>query len=423
MELISTSNILQPTSYQTEHYPFITAQTMNVIKQLEYHIARREREQLIAVLDSLSLAEMDQPRLDKLQAYLLKFALTVNNDEALALIIDLYEQKIPLNYPTTVLTCLALNSCLSPLEIKTIYARFPQREGFDYFQDLVNMEEDDRAVLLAHKLIPLLPPLTHKEWSILVRLATPEIEDEEETTACTFSGDTKSTSTHLLRFFRAQLAQHTHAPPPTWLRSGPQPIIKDFGPFCTAYQAVESMLQDVENECVALTKPNKEIDIQELRETIIRHCSTTCLTVAQLTSTEFDPYDDKVLFQEFGPLNSVYSSVPETETDHICVKYGGCRMLLCTEYETRDDIGQHIDPFLDFDRYPDEYGWFRGACDKCDLIIDRPHYAVRVPLNHGGWSGCYCSWKCVEEDNPPCHPDLIQIIKDKLIVFGIRERD
>lgn len=406
---------------------------MNVIKQLEYHIARREREQLIATLDTLPLSEMDQARLDKLQAYLLKFALTVNNDEALALIIDLYEQKIPLHYPTTVLTCLALNSCLTSTEIKTIYARFPQREAFDYFQDLVNVEEDDRAVLLAHKLISLLPSLTHNEWSILIRLATPEIEDDEEPTI--FSTNKKHPDgTHLLRFFRTQAAQLTHAPPPTWLRSGPKPIIKDEGPFCTAYQAVECMLQDVEAECVALTKPNKEIDIQELRETIIRHCSTTCLTIAQLTSTEPDPYDDKVFFQEFGPLNSVYTfkegaapevytSEPETDAKHICVKYGGCRMLLCTEYETRDDIGQEVDPFLDFDLYPDEYGWFRGTCDRCDLIIDRPHYAVRAPLNHGGWSGCYCSWKCVEDDNPTCHPELIQIIKDKLTVFGIRERD
>ena len=41
--------------------------------------------------------------------------------------------------------------------------------------------------------------------------------------------------------------------------------------------------------------------------------------------------------------------------------------------------------------------WFVGYCEMCNLGIRRRWHAVRSPNNTGGWTGCYCSWKCVRD--------------------------
>lgn len=42
--------------------------------------------------------------------------------------------------------------------------------------------------------------------------------------------------------------------------------------------------------------------------------------------------------------------------------------------------------------------WFAGSCDKCWLRISSARYAVRKPVEAGGWRGQYCSWDCVRQD-------------------------
>lgn len=52
------------------------------------------------------------------------------------------------------------------------------------------------------------------------------------------------------------------------------------------------------------------------------------------------------------------------------------------------------------DRFtPSEQGtWFTGSCDWCWTRIQSPRYAVRKPIESGGWRGQYCSWDCVRLD-------------------------
>lgn len=40
--------------------------------------------------------------------------------------------------------------------------------------------------------------------------------------------------------------------------------------------------------------------------------------------------------------------------------------------------------------------WFPGACLNCEKSIEDKEDAKRMPRIQGGWSGSYCSWKCVE---------------------------
>lgn len=52
----------------------------------------------------------------------------------------------------------------------------------------------------------------------------------------------------------------------------------------------------------------------------------------------------------------------------------------------------------DYNNFNYNNDWFTGQCKYCSLLIEKRYYAVRKPLIHGYWIGCYCSWKCVVSD-------------------------
>jgi len=99
--------------------------------------------------------------------------------------------------------------------------------------------------------------------------------------------------------------------------------------------------------------------------------------------------DDMTSF--FGPSNpfplSMYDPIQE-------------RMLLCNVYDA-DEEGE-------------DYDWFGGACEVCGMRIKHRHYALRMPELSGGWSGCYCSWKCVTSRANDEEGVLLVKIKDEL---------
>lgn len=87
----------------------------------------------------------------------------------------------------------------------------------------------------------------------------------------------------------------------------------------------------------------------------------------------------------FGPSNR--------SVDKNCIsnpgKDGPCRMLecLCLEIDTEA-------PELVVLKE-----WFYGKCDNFDCskrIRDRSH-AVRIPMEDGGWQGCFCSFSCMDK--------------------------
>lgn len=86
-------------------------------------------------------------------------------------------------------------------------------------------------------------------------------------------------------------------------------------------------------------------------------------------------------FRVWGPIN-------RSPTD-CCSSPGGkgpCRMLYCCCNEESVDT-----------EYRDYVDWFTGECDKCEREITNKSYALRIPLVGGGWSGCFCSKKCMED--------------------------
>ena len=122
---------------------------------------------------------------------------------------------------------------------------------------------------------------------------------------------------------------------------------------------------------------------------------------------------DQVLFRIFGPANPLVDqdlTLPGRSN-----KYGGCRMFLCDVFDYDDEFDYMMD-------------WFTGVCQQCHLRIRHRWYAVRMPGSHGGWTGCYCNWKCVREDvyegdEPDLLTDeLVSIFEANINNIGIQDR-
>lgn len=127
---------------------------------------------------------------------------------------------------------------------------------------------------------------------------------------------------------------------------------------------------------------------------------------------------DKRLFRILGPCNPQLDA--DLDLDHVCYRFGGCRMFTCVEFEHWDDF----DPDIELGE-PD---WFTGNCDWCTLKIPNRYYAVRRPLSRGGWQGCYCSITCLKEEvdetysNDILGTELVKIVELQLNSYGIQDR-
>lgn len=103
--------------------------------------------------------------------------------------------------------------------------------------------------------------------------------------------------------------------------------------------------------------------------------------------------ENEILLQILGPANPIVNG-DFTQVNHVCFKYGGCRMLFCNCYEL-DTVTNDEDTGSDTPYYPNIPQWFKGKCQKCRRVITKRCYAVRRPLPQGGWRGTFCSWNCI----------------------------
>jgi hypothetical protein len=87
-------------------------------------------------------------------------------------------------------------------------------------------------------------------------------------------------------------------------------------------------------------------------------------------------------------------------------------MFLCRDFDHDDDNDVYLD-------------WFNGHCRVCLRRIRRRWHAVRKPLPYGGWSGCYCSIKCIMDDDNEEQPQvyiLASYFEKLLLADGIQDR-
>jgi len=126
--------------------------------------------------------------------------------------------------------------------------------------------------------------------------------------------------------------------------------------------------------------------------------------------------DDTLLFRLYGPSNPLIGEWSDSDASS--------RMFQSLVIFNGDDDNLDNQP-LD---------WFGGYCEFCLRKIRRRWHAVRQPNESGGWTGCYCSWKCVSDgmatpetfdglsDNSVVTKSLIKLFNDQLHTYGIQDR-
>ena len=125
---------------------------------------------------------------------------------------------------------------------------------------------------------------------------------------------------------------------------------------------------------------------------------TDCINIVSFLNAEKQYVDDPDMLE--GPSNSIIYEKINTVTNekeitvHECLgapesrKFKGCRMLTCTCINEDIEDESDVLPFQ----------WFKGKCDRCKNKILKVCYAFRLPLDAGGWVGCFCSSACALND-------------------------
>lgn len=157
-------------------------------------------------------------------------------------------------------------------------------------------------------------------------------------------------------------------------------------------------LSDKYIKTLSVTKQNKKTSNFDVSKAINIFMATKALANSP------DGVRSNLRNRLWGPMNAI----PNTNCYYNKNSLGPCRMLQC---DCREDEGET---------------WFSGMCMVCGIKIRNKSYAVRYPLEQGGWFGCFCSFKCIE-DNPPKNVSedealRIKLTKETLSDDGIFDR-
>lgn len=264
---------------------------------------------------------------------------------------------------------------VTPELVSFVTSCFPQKTQVDFLVGLINLHNDH----LAEKVAPKLPvnKITSKTWVILKDI----VEEDDE-------------AVFLKKFVKENAIKR-----PYWVKKFkevPLPEVPDTLP--TPHEALQLLSDHF----------GKFVTEGDARETFISQYSlSTVIEKIQLLSEvkELELVNDIPLFREYGPVNTLFSLVKHT-SDHPCSRNGGCRMFLCNEFEEEEDENEISD-------------WFTGTCEECSASISHFWYALRMPLKHGGWKGCFCSFRCLLEKGDPV---IIEKLKEQIETICIRDQ-
>jgi len=391
----------------------------SIIQSILAKIANGDTIGITYDLARLPLGGLPNNQSEKLLTYFLNQSVKSNNTSAVRAVISEFDLKRIHIDPLPAIVNIFLNPLLTREVLLFATACFPEKLPVDYFADLVNMRNDDEALKVACILNTVLPELAGEDWNLLYRM-TDDTEDEEY-------------RNQMLRaFFQTKSAETGNfAQKPEWVREYPVLPLQDIPhDIPSVKDAVDLLLSDFKRKKVSIrSSDNNQLDIDsgnEVRDTLISQygISTIREKIMMLgVRWKNSQFDDTALFREFGPVNTQYTFHPDNNHTSICYKYGGCRMFLCTEFESIDQDGEDID-IMSIEEHLGISDWFRKSCDKCLKRIANRHYAIRQPLCQGGWRGCYCSFSCMEQDINDDRQVSIMTgrIKEQLDVIGIRDR-
>lgn len=386
---------------------------LTLIQSICTHIAEGNIEGVGELLPRLALSRLGPEPAQKLLCVLLSVAADANRVRIVRLLIGYFDIQRP-GDPLPVLTQLLALTYITSQQLGMVLACFPEKSPVDYYIDLMNLHNETTALQIIPVLQSFYPHVSPDDWLFLLKQTDPD-EDSDET------------EHPLLRAFFSDQVRKTgrSSKCPSWVRQLPDvPIPVIDLPLPTVDAAVTLLLEKMNKDLVA-TADGESVDLTQLqlvRSTLIhQYClSTVTEKLAMLRDHIPVPeYDDSVHFREYGPVNTQHTVQSEPHNlEHQCGKYGGCRMLLCTEFELADE------DLLAMEEHQVESDWWKGECDGCNKSVAR-HHALRMPLFGGGWRGCYCSLECLKKPvdvNDLSTGMMIGRMMEQLECFGIRDR-
>jgi len=369
-----------------------------------------------SLLDFLS--NLDKDKFDIAIHKLINRCYYGNNIDSAIKIVDFCEQSRIEIDPLPTITGFFLNSLFNVELLKWVTSLFA-KEPTGYYLDIINSRNDEDALIIAERLLLIFDNITEEEWVQLTQL-TENFDNEEYEEYENFE---------LRNFLLAQ--SNNYAIYPTWLIKEEYPPLIDNSALAypdnilNVENAVGMILDDLRKLNIGVTEIDDDNDIDQniMKENLITQyaISTSQERILMLSNiVKIPQFDDSLIFNEYGPVNSCYSCSLNIDKNHECLKFGGCRMLLCNEYPEVDIFGEQIDLTAKNIITTD---WFKSKCNQCNKKIRKKHHALRLPLLYGGWQGCYCSFECLGKNiNNPIIALTVGRIKTQIKTIGINER-
>ncbi len=218
-----------------------------------------------------------------------------------------------------------------------------------------------------------------------------------------------------------------YSPVPTWVKNYTDgPLVQESDLYIPETGKIPFEIPSDEDSVDLLTSGLTQIgisvgDLERAKESLRQRLATaTKKEKIELLRPVMENYaqsmlgGDTYLFRLFGPANPLVNQ--DLTLKGKSNMYGGCRMFLCDVF----DYNHEYDYVAD---------WFTGVCGSCHLRMKHRWHAIRKPRPHGGWVGCFCSWKCVKdhmaeygEEPALMTRELIKIFGAKIDEIGIQDR-
>lgn len=398
-----------------------TEQGLILLQLVMQSIVQYDEDNLERYLGMINLERLSSEHLDSLFSRLITAAEQANNKPAIRVIINAFEPNYTDRYQLPLLNQILMDLRFEDEVVAFVLREYPDKSYLELASHFISYDDDPNIMTGLVRLEELRGPLSEDEYRELLNLAT--ADDRYNRTA--------------IHFFSYQLdTKSSYAPIPQWVRNftgeetlpyddeivipEPEPLI--LAPLANTEEIINLLTEGLRT--AGRSQEDAELAQIDLHK---RLAVTTPEQEMELTRTALENKarhnlaNDEDIFAILGPVNTIYDDNLLESDSRLCSKYGGCRMLCCIEFEDFLNPDENI-------VYPiSEYSpteWFTGACQVCHRRIRRPAHALRMPLEHGGWKGCYDSEDCLRqdaEDNILINA-LIDTTLQQLNKIGIQDR-
>jgi len=170
---------------------------------------------------------------------------------------------------------------------------------------------------------------------------------------------------------------------PSWIKKSSKCELNE-----TEEQMEISLITDFEGDINTI----KEIHFKNISNLKDEDVKTLFLYSLKISTEEELCLDNFIMTSKYGPINIDQDLIDQKE--HHCVKFGGCRMLLCDCYcnneESCDESNEENTSSI-------IESWFKNhsECTFCLKNINCLENCLRIPMINGCWSEFLCSEQCL----------------------------